>query len=213
MRDTLISVCCFWFNGQVCQLFPYDVNAAPPPKEVKSRETTGATGWYLHWCTEVIWQRLQEVKRGLVSIYRKKKRSTGCPTGGRWGLGASIVLPGSGIVPHVYSSPPRSQPRGHCTADIPGPPPQASSSSSSLYGLGSQKKKTERHNFNLNVIVNTFSSLFPWTTASLVSRNRRESKRPQEYFCQMTLPRSDHTQHKTSDSFCTKKHVRAGLTS
>lgn len=48
---------------------------------------------------------------------------------------AWIVLPGSGIVPHVYSSPPRSQPMGRCTADIPGPPPQASSSSSSLYGL------------------------------------------------------------------------------
>lgn len=56
--------------------------------------------------------------------------------------GALIVLPGSGIVPHVYSSPLRSQPMGHCTADIPAPPPQASSSSSSLYGLdGTGEKK------------------------------------------------------------------------
>lgn len=70
-----------------------------------------------------------------------------------WRFGARIVLPGSGIVPHVYSSPPRSQPMGRCTADIPGPPPQASSSSSSLYGLEiygwSKEREKEREIFNV----------------------------------------------------------------
>lgn len=51
-----------------------------------------------------------------------------------------FLLPGSDIVPHVYSSPPHSQSRGHCTADIPGPHPQASSSSSFLYGLKMRRK-------------------------------------------------------------------------
>lgn len=91
---------------------------------------------------EVTAQQLQE-----------EKGSTGCPTGGRRGFGAWIVLPGSGIVPHVYSSPPRSQPMGRCTADIPGPPPQASSSSSSLYGLDEQsKEKRQRDTFNVNLV-------------------------------------------------------------
>lgn len=73
---------------------------------------------------------------------------TGCPTGFR----AKSALPGSGIVPHVYSYLPRSQPRGRCTADIPGRPPQASSSSSFLYVLEMDRQGRETDtDFNVNV--------------------------------------------------------------
>lgn len=79
-----------------------------------------------------------------------KDELTGCPTGGRRGFfsGAQMVLPGSGTVPHVYSSPPHSQPMGRCIVDIPAPPPQASSSSFSLCVLEKHRKKRNKLHLN-----------------------------------------------------------------
>lgn len=128
-------------SGQ--QLFPYDVTAVwINVQEIQSGSMRATRRVALHPCTEVTAQHLQEVKKWLVSSYRKM--TTGCPTRGSLGC----LLPGSGIVPHVYSSPPHSQSRGHCTADIPGPHPQASSSSSSLYGLKTRSKKKKYRKVN-----------------------------------------------------------------
>lgn len=128
------------------QLFPYEVNAV---QLLKGREIY----YYYYYC--YCWLVSELGCRSDWTASTGREEVDRLSDWRQAGFRARILLPGSGIVPHVYSSPPRSQPRGHCTADIPGPPPQASSSSFFLYGLeinkrGGQKRKTQRQFVNVS---------------------------------------------------------------